>query len=260
MFSRYGSKCSAVTSGSYSTPDESYAPYRPVAWCAHGNLCIMSVRDNDSTVVGESGTDSAETRTSSGHSPPFRSRQDILDAAARIFFEKGYSTASVKDIADDVGILKGSVYHHVSSKDEMLFEIIKQVHDLQVEITASVVGAGGSALTKLRTLIVRHIEVSCEHIVPITVFLRELPYLSADRRAQINQVGDIYRHTVRDLLLVGQGEGSIRRDLDCDLISLMLVEMLNSVNRWYRPDGRSSVSTIAEQYAHLLIPMLVEAE
>jgi TetR/AcrR family transcriptional regulator, cholesterol catabolism regulator len=254
--------------GGCSPPGQMCAPYRPVAWFACSSLRVMSLMhpdpNDERSVEGPSGTDGSpspvETRTSSGHSPPFRNRQDILDAAARIFFEKGYSSASVKDIADDVGILKGSVYHHVSSKDEMLFEIIKQVHDLQVEITASVVGAGGSGLTKLRTLIVRHIEVSCEHVIPITVFLRELPYLSPDRRAQINQVGDIYRHTVRDVLLLGQGEGSIRKDLDCELVSLMLVEMLNSVNRWYRPDGRSSVSTIAEQYVHLLLPGLVVAE
>src|SRR5947207_409360 len=61
--------------------------------------------------------------------PPRRRQQEILEAAARVFHEKGYESTSIQDIADEVGILKGSLYYYIRSKEDLLYEIIRDIHD-----------------------------------------------------------------------------------------------------------------------------------
>src|SRR5690242_21930048 len=60
---------------------------------------------------------------------PRRRQQEIVEAAARVFHEKGYESTSIQDIADAVGILKGSLYYYITSKEDLLFEIIRGVHE-----------------------------------------------------------------------------------------------------------------------------------
>ena len=67
----------------------------------------------------------AETKAS----PPRRRHLEVLEAAARVFHEKGYESTSIQDIADAVGILKGSLYYYITSKEDLLFEILQDVHE-----------------------------------------------------------------------------------------------------------------------------------
>src|SRR5262245_1297495 len=57
-------------------------------------------------------------------------RQEIIDAAAEVFHRKGYSDASIQDIADEVGLLKGSLYHYIEAKEDLLFAVLSGVYEL----------------------------------------------------------------------------------------------------------------------------------
>jgi TetR/AcrR family transcriptional regulator, cholesterol catabolism regulator len=190
--------------------------------------------------------------------PSFVTREEIIEAAADLFFEKGYASCSIQEIADQVGILKGSIYHHLSSKDELLFEVIKKSHAFSDEIAASVEATKGGAVEKLTTFIRKHIEVACANIVVFTVFLRELRLLSPEARKIINQYGDAYRKIVRDLLVAGQAAGEIDRAMDAHLVSVMVVEMLNSIYRWYQQSGEVGVQVIADNYVEIILNGLIQ--
>src|SRR5215469_2063169 len=98
---------------------------------------------------------------------------DIVSAAARVFRTKGYHAATVRDIAEEVGILKGSLYHHFESKEELLYLVIKEpMAQLYRNIGEIVAGEGGAA-DKLRRAIIAHLEAFDRHYPHISVYIRE---------------------------------------------------------------------------------------
>src|SRR5436305_13405969 len=89
--------------------------------------------------------------------------EDIVSAAAKVFRTKGYHAATVRDIADEVGILKGSLYHHCSSKEELLYLVVKEpIAQMYREISA-IARADLGAAEKLRRAIAAHLEAFDRH-------------------------------------------------------------------------------------------------
>ena len=97
--------------------------------------------------------------------------EEIIAAAAKVFQTKGYHAATVQDIADAVGILKGSLYHHVKSKEDLLYLIVKEpiarIYEQMAEIVASDLPAGD----KLRRAILAHLEAFDRHYPHLFVYL-----------------------------------------------------------------------------------------
>jgi AcrR family transcriptional regulator len=179
-------------------------------------------------------------------------RKEILDAASRVFFEKGYDASSTQDIADVVGILKGSLYYYVDSKEDFLYEIIRQNHEGAVKAIEPVLEMKAEALPRLANLIMRQIAFFTSNRIYSVVFFREYRALSDNRRAEIEAEGDRYRAIVATLLEEGQQDGSISPSIDTRMTSLAIVEMLNSVHRWFHPTGRVSARQLGRRMASIL--------
>lgn len=182
-----------------------------------------------------------------------RRRQEIVNAAAQVFFEKGYDASSTQDIADVAGILKGSLYYYVKSKEDFLFEIVQEMHEGAIQIVEPLVDMPGDSLTRLAKFVVRQVEYYAENHIFATVFFREYRALSLERRGPIESSGDLYRKFVGDLLKQGIDEGSVISDLDLSSAPILIVEMLNSVHRWYSPEGRKSSLEIGREFATILV-------
>ena len=180
-------------------------------------------------------------------------RREILDAAARVFYEKGYDASSTQDIAEAVGILKGSLYYYVDSKEQFLFEIIKEAHDLGLQILDEIQAAEGDVVTRFTLLIHRHVEYFAANLIKVNVFFREFQALSPERRKDIDKLGHMYRQCVEDLVREGQAEGHISDSIDPTMAGIMIVEMLNSIARWYHASGRATPDQIADQAATILL-------
>jgi AcrR family transcriptional regulator len=187
-------------------------------------------------------------------------RREVLDAAAFAFYSKGYDASSTQDIADAVGMLKGSLYYYVASKEEFLYEIISETHEGAIRAIAPVMNLKGDTLDKLTALIIRQVEYFSAHNIYSTVFFREFRALSAEHRATIDAKGDIYRELVSSLLHAGRIEGSIREDIQPRTMSIAIVEMLNSVHRWYDPGGRVVPATLAHELAMVLVVGVASAD
>jgi AcrR family transcriptional regulator len=185
--------------------------------------------------------------------PPRRRQQEILDAAARVFHEKGYDSTSIQDIAGEVGILKGSLYYYISSKEDLLFEIIERTHREGLENVNRALESEGDALEKLRTVIVAHLTFLAENLVRVGVFLHEFRALGEERRRRIVGERDAFESIVRDLIRQGQSEGVVRDEIDPKLASLAILGMMNWLYQWYRPDGESSVAEVAEAFADFAV-------
>src|SRR5437764_13543645 len=85
--------------------------------------------------------------------PPRRRGREVFEAAARVFHEKGYESATIQDIADEVGLLKGSLYHYFRSKEDLLFEMIQGAHEDAFANLAQMDDIEGGPLQKARAFV-----------------------------------------------------------------------------------------------------------
>ncbi|MGB3411789.1 MAG: TetR/AcrR family transcriptional regulator [Microthrixaceae bacterium] len=189
-----------------------------------------------------------------------RRRQEILDAAAHVFFKKGYESASTRDIADEVGILKGSLYYYVESKEDFLFEIIKANHLTALAALEGVRSTDGDALTKLAAIVRTHVDHFTVNYEKSVVYFRDFRSLSAERQAIINSEGDAYLDLVRDVIRQGQRDRVVDVRIDPRSTSLGIVGTLNSMVHWYRPTGRDSPAKIAAEFAAVIVTGVASEE
>ena len=92
-----------------------------------------------------------------------RRREELIEIACHIFAEKGFDGATLQDIADRFGVLKGSLFHYIQSKDDLLFEIIDGVYAGAEDAIWSIAGADDSAVNPLRRLIVAYVRYVTDH-------------------------------------------------------------------------------------------------
>ena len=179
-------------------------------------------------------------------------RAQIYRAAARIFFEKGYSAASVEDIAEEVGILKGSLYYYMDSKEDLLFHVIDEAHtglsrQLEAQEDESI-----SALDELSRLIHVHVRYVCVNHTEIGVFFNDFRFLSKDRKRVIIAHRDSYDHRLQRIIRRGQTSGEIRDTIDPKIASLGILGMVNWLYQWYRAGGDMNPDEIADELLGLV--------
>jgi AcrR family transcriptional regulator len=180
-------------------------------------------------------------------------RREIRDAAARIFAEKGYDAASIQDVADAVGMLKGSLYHYIRAKDDLLFEIVAGVHDDAIRNVTAPGADDGDALARIRTFVERHVLFNTQNLTAIAVFFRDFLALREERRHEILAARDRYTALLRDLVAEGQREGLVCPDVDPGIAALAVLGMTNWVYQWYDPAGRRSGAQIAAAMADFAV-------
>jgi AcrR family transcriptional regulator len=182
-----------------------------------------------------------------------RRRAELVKAAARLFSARGYHGTSMQDLADELGLLRGSLYAHIGSKEELLFDVVDEGADRFLARGRDALGAPGSASQRLRTFLAGHVETAIEHIDAATVFLNEWRYLSADLRAIIEDKRDRYEEMIRAILGDGVARGEFRTDADVRFAGLLVLSAGNWVYEWYRPGGPLGPNEIAEKFSELIV-------
>lgn len=198
-------------------------------------------------------------RAASPRKPREERWSELLQVATQVFYEKGYDAASLQDIADRLGMLKGSLYYYITSKDDLLYAVISEVHRAGLANIESLAAAEGNALQRLRGVIVGHIEHECRYLTGTAVFLHELQALAGDRQEEIIGGEHAYRGVFRHLIEDGQREGLIRAAVDPKLAALSVLGSINWVYRWFQPGGEYTARQIGEQFADLIIRGLATA-
>lgn len=195
-----------------------------------------------------------ETETRNRRSrAPRRRQSEILEAAARVFHEKGYESTSIQDIADSVGILKGSLYYYITSKEDLLYEIIQGVHEEALKNLDRITALEGTALQKIRAFVVVHFTHNAENLVKMGVFFKDFRSLGDERRQIIVEERDKYDTFLRDLIRAGQKDGSVCRDVDPKLTAITILGMLNWIYQWYKPGGEIGAVEIANVYGDFVV-------
>jgi TetR/AcrR family transcriptional regulator, cholesterol catabolism regulator len=179
-------------------------------------------------------------------------RESILEAAAQIFSEKGFHAASMQDIAEAVRLQKASLYHHVSSKQEILLSILDQTLDLLIERMNEVLSLDLPTDQKLRRAMICYLQILTEHHDLASVLLFEHRSLEPDLKARHIPRRNRFEGLWRDLIELGQAEG-LFKEADVGLTVRTLLGAMNWTITWYRPDGAFSGEEIANRCADMFL-------
>lgn len=181
-------------------------------------------------------------------------KQEILAAAARVFRRKGYHAARIQDVADAVGMRKGSLYYYISSKEDLLRGLVEAPLLALNEATRALLETGHPPAAKLERIIEAHLRLLQEHRDTIGIFLREDLALLADAsdrdlRALAREYEDLLEALVRE----GMARGDFAADLDPRLTVKAVVGLCNGTYAWYRPDGRYRLPELARRLSALVL-------
>ena len=195
-----------------------------------------------------------------GAGPPLRRREEVLATAARLFFEQGYAATSTTDIAHELGMHRGSIYYYLSTKEDLLYELIQQRYTSGSELLEALAERGGDALSRLRWLLEEHIRTVAENRIPSALALNEARSLSPERRARILGENDAYERAVAGLIAEGSAAGVIRDDVDPKLAAMALLGAANWLHRWYDQSRGAAPAEVGRQFAAVFTRGLAPAE
>jgi TetR/AcrR family transcriptional regulator, cholesterol catabolism regulator len=178
--------------------------------------------------------------------------EKLIQVAAEMFHERGYDATSLQDIADKLGLLKGSLYHYIGSKDDLLWAIIHKQQRFAMELVQRCAALDCGAEDRLANFVLGYAESLRRDRALVSVYLRDGNRLSAERRAAVLAEGDKYVRFVTDLLRDGMRHKVFRADIDPELVGLGIVGMLNSTYRWYRSDDQVDADVIISELLRLI--------
>jgi len=165
------------------------------------------------------------------------SRADVVTAAGRLFAERGYHGTSMRDLGRELGLLGSSLYAHVESKQDLLVEVVEEGARLFQDSADRALAVGGSAVERLRGLVEGHIDVVLDNQDVVRTFLNEARMLDEEHRARVIAARDAYEADFRAVIAKGAADGTFRPDVEPKMASILILSILNAVERWYRPDG-----------------------
>lgn len=171
--------------------------------------------------------------------------KELRDEAARLFWEKGYSATTTRELAQSLGMQKASLYYHINSKEDLLYDIcvesLGNIRDAVIRALAD----EGDPLTRLRAMIQAHVVSMLEDREKHATMLTELKALSPARRDEVVRLRDEYEGLVRGVISEGQEAGVLWQGASAKELELALLNLLNWTIFWYRSDGELSPESLA---------------
>lgn len=143
----------------------------------------------------------------------------------------------MRDLGRELGLHGSSLYSHISSKEDLLVEVVESGAELFARSSARALEQTDLPLERLHRLIEGHVGVVLDHIDEARTFLNEAQALEPEHRAVVIKARDRYESVFRSVMRQGIAQGDLRPDLDVRMTAIYLLSVLNSIDRWYRPEG-----------------------
>lgn len=191
----------------------------------------------------------------------FSSKKDeIIYVAGKLMTLKGYDATTMLDIASEVGMLKGSLYHHFSSKEEIFFNVINKGIDALYNSAKEIFESKAPPMEKLRKIIIIHSLHLMNNNDSMVVFLKEKnkEFFEHSNAKQYMMKRDFYEGFIRQILKEGKEQGLIPAEIDTKLTTFCILGMLNWLIQWYRPEGSLSSTEIANHMGFLICDLMLK--
>ena len=178
-------------------------------------------------------------KRSAGGTRTISSRRDpeILEAAAKVFYERGYMNARVEDIAAELGLLKGSLYHYIAGKEDVLYRLLDETHDEVHRILDEVAAMPPEMppLDRLHEYVRRQVEFNMVNLVRVSVYYHDLHCLAPDRLAEIVARRRQHERFVVGLIEAAQARGEVDPGLEVEGLARCVFATIIWTYRWYSP-------------------------
>ncbi|RME39502.1 MAG: TetR/AcrR family transcriptional regulator [Planctomycetota bacterium] len=184
--------------------------------------------------------------------PALQRREEILAKAEELFAERGYHATSVRDIADALDIQAGSLYAHIETKEDLLWELVNAAADRFFAAVDPILESDLIPLEKLRRVIAAHVAVVCGNVTSASVYSTQWRHLSEPRRGEFAARRHEYEQKVRDLVRTCIRSGALA-DVDEKFAALLILSSINWIYQWYKPDGPMSPEEIARKLTDMLL-------
>ncbi|MGP4056487.1 TetR family transcriptional regulator KstR2 [Mycobacterium sp. 4D054] len=181
-------------------------------------------------------------------------RDELLALAATMFAERGLRATTVRDIADSAGILSGSLYHHFSSKEEMVDEVLRGFLDWLFARYQQIIETESNPLERLKGLFMASFEAIATRHAEVVIYQDEAKRLSSHERfSYVEERNKEQRKMWVDVLTQGIAEGYFRPDVDVDLVYRFIRDTTWVSVRWYQPGGPLTAQEVGQQYLSIVL-------
>lgn len=175
----------------------------------------------------------------------------MVAAAARVFSEKGFGGASLEDVANEVGMLKGSLYNYIKTKEDLLFAVVRPDAERLLGHARELVAKDLPASEKLRQIALVHVEIIDRHLPYVSVYVQEIAGKGISK--EWTEMDREYVSLVERLFEEGVEAGTFDTALDVRVAARSLIGALNWMTRWYEPGDPAQARAIAAQLADVFL-------
>jgi AcrR family transcriptional regulator len=175
---------------------------------------------------------------------PGYDQQSVLRIAVDVFNRHGYDATSMGILADNLGISKSAIYHHVPSKGDLLKLALDHALGGLEAILEEPQAMSGAADARLEFVLRQTVAVLVERLPFVTLLLRLRGNTEIERDALERRRA--FDHKVAGLISAARDEGSLRQDIDPRTVTRLLFGMINSIVEWYKPGGSLSPKRLAD--------------
>ncbi len=179
-------------------------------------------------------------------------KQKIFQEAAKLFREKGYKAASMRDLAERVDLKASSLYSHIGSKEEILQKICFDHAKRFGEGMDAVEAMNTSCVGKIKALLLLHIQTALEDTTAVTVFNDEWKHLSEPYLSKFIALRKDYEGRFRNIIKQGIESGELRK-LNTEIMLYSLLNAVQWLHYWYKPTGKIK----AEELKHDIVEMMI---
>ena len=179
-------------------------------------------------------------------------KEQIVSTALALFSRQGYHATTMRDIAGALNLQGGSLYAHISAKEDILWEIVDHAADEFLAAVTPIAAAPGPAAPRLRAMLHAHVGVVARNLENATVFFHEWRFLSEPRRAAVVARRNAYEARFRHAIQQGIDAGDWP-EADARLGALLVLSAGNWLYQWFRPDGTWSAEEVADRFADMIL-------
>jgi AcrR family transcriptional regulator len=180
-------------------------------------------------------------------------REAILEVATHLFGEKGYTGTTIRDIASAVGVLPGSLYAHIDSKETLLREIVDVGFDRFLAMATDLESTSAPADVRLRTAIKEHVKAVADSRERTMVVLHQWRFLTGANYDAVVEKRRTYQESFEQIIDDGVESGLFRPDLDRHVAVFAILGALNWVPEWFSPEGPAGAEEVGDRLADTLL-------
>lgn len=198
-----------------------------------------------------------ETHMSKEKLPKKRKKDLIYEQAAQLFTEKGYKAASMRELAERVGLKVSSLYSHIGSKEELLQKICFDNANLFTQGMDRIDAMDEKVTDKIKAVIALHVDMAVQNPSSVTVFSNEWKHLSVDATEQLNlkyflKLRKSYENRFRQILILGINKGELK-NMNPDIALFTIITSVRWLHYWYKPSRMLDANQLIEQIASLIL-------